>query len=85
MTEHPILFSGAMVRAILDGRKTQTRRCVRFAEGLKRDHPLADSSAWGAAYPHPNGGWVFTDKPWPAGLLRPCRWKNFSSSPPSSG
>ncbi|WP_027991978.1 hypothetical protein [Sinorhizobium meliloti] len=72
MTDRPILFSGPMVRALLDGRKTQTRRILKpqppeWATFCQQPTMLNTLQQW-----VPSGLWACEDEQSPPRPLR--RW-----------
>lgn len=58
MTERGMIFNGEMVRALLDGRKTQTRRIMvpQPADDIERDvFPNPDAIGWKSSLKHKRG------------------------------
>jgi len=71
MTDHPVLFSAEMVRAILAGRKTQTRRVIR---NLQASAKLATLHPGGVAVFDLGNGYAVVKKECPYGWMPDRLW-----------
>lgn len=72
MRERPILFSGPMVRAILEGRKTQTRRVLMPQPVVERIESFGPSWAWRKDEKHWFSGVTEKQLRAPYGLVASC-------------